>query len=120
MTPWPVIERRLEAAGAGDFVVALYNPVSGRRRHQLARAVEILSAHRPAETPVVLARNLGRPGEAVAVIDLAALTPDKVDMLTLVLVGSSETRRVAAGERLWVYTPRGYGAREDKTREASA
>jgi len=120
MTPWPVIERRLEAAGAGDFVVALYNPVSGRRRHQLARAVEIMSAHRPAETPVVLARNLGRPGEAVTVIDLKDLTPDEVDMLTLVLIGSSETRRVATGQGLWVYTPRGYGSRDDKPKEASA
>jgi cobalt-precorrin 5A hydrolase/precorrin-3B C17-methyltransferase len=96
MTPWPVIERRLEAAGAGDFVVALYNPVSGRRREQLARAVEILREHRPADTPVVLARNLGRPGEAVTVIDLQA------------------------GQGLWVYTPRGYGSREQKAQEASA
>ena len=120
MTPWPVIERRLEAAGAGDFVVALYNPVSGRRRAQLARAVEILREHRPADTPVVLARNLGRPGEAVTVIDLQDLTPDKVDMLTLVLIGSSETRRVATGQGLWVYTPRGYGSREQKAQEASA
>ena len=118
MTPWPVIERRLEAAGAGDFVVALYNPVSGRRRHQLTRAVEILSAHRPADTPVVLARNLGRPGEAVTVIELEALTPDGVDMLTIILIGSSETRRVTTGQGLWVYTPRGYGARADKAQEA--
>ena len=118
MTPWPVIERRLEAAGAGDFVVALYNPVSGRRRHQLTRAAEILGEHRPADTPVVLARNLGRPGEAVTVIDLAALTPDSVDMLTIILIGSSETRRVTTGQGLWVYTPRGYGARADKAQEA--
>ncbi len=119
MTPWPVIERRLEAAAAGDFVVALYNPVSGRRRHQLARAAEILGARRPASTPVVLARNLGRPGESVTVIDLAALTPERVDMLTLVLVGSSETRRVATGQGLWVYTPRGYRERNQNSREAS-
>ena len=118
LTPWPAIERRLEAAGAGDFVVALYNPVSGRRRHQLARAAQILGAHRPADTPVVLARNLGRPGEAVTVIDLAALTPERVDMLTLVLVGSSETRRVTTPQGLWVYTPRGYGSRDGKAKEA--
>lgn len=118
LTPWPVIERRLAAAGAGDFVVALYNPVSGRRRHQLTRAVEILREHRSADTPVVLARNLGRPGEAVTVIDLEALMPDKVDMLTLVLIGSSETRRVVTGQGLWVYTPRGYRAKQDKAREA--
>jgi len=112
LTPWAVIEKRLRAAAEGDFVVALYNPVSRRRTTQLVRAVEILRAQRPAETPVVLARNLGRGGEAVTVIDLAALTPEKVDMLTVVLVGSSETRRVAKGDgRAWVYTPRGYATK---------
>ena len=113
-----MIERRLQAAAEGDFVVALYNPVSKRRRHQLARAAEILGRRRPADTPVVLARNLGRPGERVEVIDLAELSPERVDMLTLVLVGSSETRRLVRGGGIWVYTPRGYGGRGDL--EASA
>ncbi len=109
LTPWDAIERRLKAAAEGDFVVAFYNPVSKRRTTQLARAVEILSAQRPAETPVVLGRNLGRPGESVTVLDLADLTPDKVDMLTVVLVGASTTRRVARADgTCWVYTPRGY------------
>lgn len=109
LTPWEAIEQRLKAAAEGDFVVAFYNPVSKRRTTQLARAVEILSAHRPADTPVVLGRNLGRPGEKVTVLDLAELTPDKVDMLTVVLVGASSTRRVARADgACWVYTPRGY------------
>ncbi len=109
LTPWEAIEQRLKAAAEGDFVVAFYNPVSKRRTTQLARAVEILSAHRPAETPVVLGRNLGRPGESVKVLDLADLTPDKVDMLTVVLVGASSSRRVQRADgSCWVYTPRGY------------
>ncbi len=113
MTPWPAIEKRLTAAAEGDFVVALYNPVSQRRRHQLERARDILLRHRPAGTPVVLARRLGRPGEEVTVVDLAALTPDQVDMLTLVLIGASTTRRVPRRDGgLWVYTPRGYDAGE--------
>ena len=113
MTPWPAIEKRLAAAAEGDFVVALYNPVSQRRRHQLERARDILLRHRPADTPVVLARRLGRPGEEVTVVDLAALTPDQVDMLTLVLIGASTTRRVPRRDGgLWVYTPRGYDAGE--------
>jgi cobalt-precorrin 5A hydrolase/precorrin-3B C17-methyltransferase len=122
LTPWAVIEKRLHAAAEGDFVVALYNPVSRRRTTQLTRAVEILSAKRPAETPVVLARNLGRDGEAVTVIDLAALTPEAVDMLTVVLVGSSETRRVArgGGGGAWVYTPRGYAAKAGKKNSEDA
>ncbi len=121
LTPWPVIERRIEAAAAGDFVIAFYNPVSRRRRQQLATAVEILRRHRPAETPVVLARNLGRPGESLSVMNLEALSPDKVDMLTVVLVGSGETRRVARGDGgAWVYTPRGYAAKAGKSSEDAA
>lgn len=109
LTPWEAIERRLKAAAEGDFVVAFYNPVSKRRTTQLARAVEILSAHRPADTPVVLGRNLGRAGETITVLELAELTPDKVDMLTVVLVGASTTRRVTRADGgCWVYTPRGY------------
>ncbi|MFQ5763530.1 MAG: precorrin-3B C(17)-methyltransferase [Rhodospirillales bacterium] len=111
MTPWPEIQRRLEAAAAGDFVVALYNPVSKRRRTQLARARDILLAARPPETPVVVARNLGREGETVEVMPLAELEPTHADMLTVVLVGSSRTRALetAAGPR--IYTPRGYGTK---------
>ena len=109
LTPWPVIAARLEAAAAGDFVVALYNPVSQRRSHQLGAARDILLGRRPPETPVVVARNLGRPGEAVSLTTLAALDPATVDMLSLVLIGSSATRVVARPDGgAWVYTPRGY------------
>ena len=109
MTPWPVIERRIEAAAAGDFVTAFYNPVSLRRRMQLPAARTILLRHRPPTTPVVLARNLGRDGEQVRVTDLASLHVDEVDMLTLVLVGSSQTVAMPRGDgRTAVYTPRGY------------
>ncbi|GAB4364669.1 MAG: precorrin-3B C(17)-methyltransferase [Kiloniellaceae bacterium] len=115
LTPWEAIERRLKAAAEGDFVIAFYNPVSKRRTRQLAAAVEILKGHRPAETPVVLARNLGREGETLTVVDLAELTPEMVDMLTVVLVGSSETRRVARSDGgAWVYTPRGYAGKAAK------
>ncbi len=121
LTPWPVIEQRLKAAAEGDFVVALYNPVSKRRSRQLAAAAGILRARRPGDTPVVLARNLGRLGEEVAVIALDDLTPEKVDMLTVVLVGSTATRRMARGDGgCWVYTPRGYAAKGGKSSEDAA
>lgn len=110
LTPWATIENRLEAAARGDFVVALYNPVSKRRREALPKARDILLGHRPGGTPVVLARNLGREGEAVRTVDLAALQVDDVDMLTVVIVGSSQTQRVGD----WVYTPRGYDAKEPR------
>ena len=108
LTPWAVIERRLRAAAEGDFVIAFYNPVSQRRRHQLEAARDILLAHRPADTPVALARNLGRDGETITLIRLADLRADHADMLTLVLVGSSQSRLTGHGRRQWLYTPRGY------------
>lgn len=110
LTPWPAIEQRLQAAAEADFVVALYNPVSKQRRHQLAAASDILLAHRPADTPVIIARNLARDGESVQVLPLAELTADGVDMLSLVVVGNSTSRAVRRGGGNWVYTPRGYGA----------
>ncbi len=111
LTPWPVIERRLRAAAEGDFVVALYNPVSQRRRRPFERAREILVAHRPPATPVVIGRNLGRPGEAVTVTTLDRVTASDIDMLSVVLIGSSETRVVERPEGRVVYTPRGYAAK---------
>jgi cobalt-precorrin 5A hydrolase/precorrin-3B C17-methyltransferase len=115
LTPWEAIEQRLLTAAAGDFVVAFYNPVSQRRRTQLAAAKEILLRHRPVDTPVVLARNLGRDGETVAVVTLSDLKVEDVDMLTLVIVGSSATRAVQRPDGgQWVYTPRGYARKMDQ------
>lgn len=109
LTQWDAIERRVRAAAEGDFVIAFYNPVSRRRTTQLAAARAILLDHRPAATPVVLARNLGRAEERVEVTTLDALDPAAVDMLTLVLVGASTSRAVPRGDGgRWVYTPRGY------------
>jgi cobalt-precorrin 5A hydrolase/precorrin-3B C17-methyltransferase len=113
LTPWPDIVRRVKAAAEGDFVIAFYNPVSKRRRTQLAHAKEVLLQHRPADTPVIVASNLGREGETLKVFPLVELEVNDVDMLTVVLVGSSQTRTVTTGDgRKWVYTPRGYAAKE--------
>lgn len=108
LTPWQSIEKRLKAAAEADFVVCFYNPVSQRRRDQLARARDILLTGRPPETPVILARQLGRPEEKVEVVTLGELTPDHADMLTMVVVGNSETRRLDLPSGTRVYTPRGY------------
>ena len=109
LTPWAQIERRLAAAARGDFVLALYNPRSERRTRQLEAARRILLRHRRPDTPVVLARNLGRPGEQVVLGTLGRFDAQAVDMLTLVLVGSRSTR-VLAGDPPRLYTPRGYRA----------
>lgn len=112
LTPWEAIKMRVKAAAEGDFVIAFYNPVSKRRRTQLAHAKDVLLQHRPADTPVILATDLGRPGEKVRIVPLSALEVDDVDMLTVVVVGSSETQTVQTGDgKTWVYTPRGYSAK---------
>ncbi|MDZ7823392.1 MAG: precorrin-3B C(17)-methyltransferase [Ahrensia sp.] len=113
LTPWADIQRRVRAAGDGDFVIAFYNPVSMKRRTQLAWARDELLNHRPASSPVVLATNLGRVGEKVRIVPLGELNVDDVDMLTVVVVGSSDSRSVTTGDgRTWVYTPRGYSGKE--------
>lgn len=109
LTSWTAIERRLQAAADGDFVVALYNPVSKARRTGFARALAILTASRPPTTPCVVARQLGRPDERLRVRPLGELGVDEVDMLTVVLIGSSQTRTWQdAYGRCRVFTPRGY------------
>ncbi|MBW8321015.1 MAG: precorrin-3B C(17)-methyltransferase [Rhizobium sp.] len=114
LTPWEHIQRRVKAAGEGDFVIAFYNPVSMKRRTQLAWARDKLLEYRPASTPVILATNLGRPGEHVRTVPLGSLNVDDVDMLTVVVVGSSESRTVTTGDgKTWVYTPRGYSGKAE-------
>jgi len=104
LTPWLVIERRTEAAAVGDFVVSLYNPRSKGRDWQLGKVKEILLQHRPPDTPVGVVRDAYRPTQSVTFTDLASLRPEDVDMLTIVTVGSSQTKLVAGR----MVTPRGY------------
>lgn len=111
LKPWEVIARRLDAAAAADFVLALYNPRSRHRPHQLADALAIVGRHRAPLTPVVVGRNVGRAGETVTVTTLSALDPDTVDMSTLVIIGSSATRRIERPSGPAVYTPRGAALR---------
>jgi cobalt-precorrin 5A hydrolase/precorrin-3B C17-methyltransferase len=119
LTPREAIIKRLYAAAEGDFVIAFYNPVSKRRRTLLAEAREILLKHRPAETPVLLASNLGRPEEKLTRRTLATLEVDEVDMLTVVLVGASQSKAFETGDKSagadgWrIYTPRGYAKKID-------
>jgi cobalt-precorrin 5A hydrolase / cobalt-factor III methyltransferase / precorrin-3B C17-methyltransferase len=117
LTPRGQIIDRVKAAAEGDFVIAFYNPVSKRRRTLLAEAREILLRLRPADTPVLLASNLGRSEEQLTLRTLETLDIEEVDMLTVVLVGSSTSRAfrcgdTAAGADGWrIYTPRGYAAK---------
>jgi cobalt-precorrin 5A hydrolase/precorrin-3B C17-methyltransferase len=103
-TPWPAIERRIRAAADGDFVVCFYNPRSADRHWQLRAALDILAERRPADTPVGAVRQASRTGQRVWCRPLAEFDPADVDMLTTVVVGSSQTTMV--GGRM--VTPRGY------------
>lgn len=109
LTPWPVIERRVEAAGAGDFVIALYNPQSKRRDWQLAATRDILLRHRSPETPVCLVKSAYRNRQNIVFSTLAEVCEHEVGMLTTILVGNSNTR-MAAGRMV---TPRGYTNKYD-------
>ncbi|MEO0370384.1 MAG: precorrin-3B C(17)-methyltransferase, partial [Pseudomonadota bacterium] len=113
LTPRDDIIRRLHAAAEGDFVIAFYNPVSKTRRTLLAKARDILLQHRPGDTPVMLATSLGRPEEHLRYRRLDALEVDEVDMLTVVLIGSSNSRLAALGEGPRMFTPRGYARKID-------
>jgi cobalt-precorrin 5A hydrolase/precorrin-3B C17-methyltransferase len=113
LKPWATIEQRLTAAMQADFVLALYNPVSTQRTWQLQKAKEIMLQWRSPETPVIIARNLGRAGEDVTIKPLEQLTAGDADMRTILLVGSPQTRIVQRSDgKLWVYTPRRLAASE--------
>lgn len=104
LTPWELIEQRVEAAAGADFVIVLYNPKSKRRTDQLARALTIIGSHRDGSIPVGIVRRAYRPDQEVRVRRLDEVNPDEVDMTTICLVGNSRTEQL--GE--WMVTPRGY------------
>jgi precorrin-3B C17-methyltransferase len=104
---WETIERRLQAAAKGDFVIALYNPASRARPHQLGRAFELLRATKSPETIVLFVRNAATRDASVVTTVLAEADPALADMRTLVIIGAAATRLVSRnGLRPWVYTPR--------------
>ncbi|RZM78786.1 precorrin-3B C(17)-methyltransferase [Leptolyngbya iicbica] len=104
LTPWPVIEKRLAAAAAADFVIALYNPKSQKRTEQIAIAQQLILQHRSAETPAALVRSAYRPDESIIVTTLGDLLDHPIDMLTTVIIGNRSTQLYANQ----LITPRGY------------
>jgi precorrin-3B C17-methyltransferase len=106
LTPWEIIVQRIEAAARADFVLALYNPASSRRVTRLDHAFGVIRRFRTAETPVAFVRDAGRSGETVGIASLGTARGRQADMHTVVIVGSSQTRRLGAAALL--LTPRGY------------
>lgn len=104
LTPWELIARRIDAAGMADFVIALYNPRSGRRTRQIVEAQRILLQHRSPNTPVGIVKSAFREREHVVVTTLAQMLEHDIGMLTTVIIGNSSTF-VYDGKMI---TPRGY------------
>jgi len=104
MTPWEVIEKRIEAAGQADFVLAIYNPKSKKRTTQIVRAQEILLTHRAPETPVGIVQGASRENQSVVLTTLGEMLHQEIGMQTTVLIGNSQT--FIWNERM--VTPRGY------------
>lgn len=104
LTPWEVIKKRLHAAAEADFITTLYNPRSSRRKKQLREAREIFLQHQKADLPVGIVRSVGRDGEEVMITTLEEMPLEKVDMLTTVIIGNSQSY-ISGGK---IITPRGY------------
>ena len=97
LKPWAVIEHRLRALARADLVITVYNPASRSRVTQVKEAKEILLDHRPADTPVIIGRDVGRAGEELVTTTLGELDPDQIDMRCLLIIGASGTRVGPAG-----------------------
>ena len=109
LTPWPVIARRLDAVAAADFVVALYNPKSGRRTQQIVQAQQLFLRHRRPDTPVAVVKSAYRRRERIEFTTLDKMSDCDIGMLTTVLIGNSHTF-VRHG---LMVTPRGYANKYD-------
>ncbi len=109
LTPWEIIEKRIRCAAEGDFVIALYNPKSKKRIEQILIAKEIIKEFRPGNTPVGIVTNGFREGQSIAISDLNHFTDEEINMLSIVIVGNSQTLR--RDNKL--ITPRGYHSKYD-------
>ncbi|BDG61555.1 precorrin-3B C(17)-methyltransferase [Caldinitratiruptor microaerophilus] len=109
LTPWDVILRRLDAAASADFVIALYNPASGRRQRQVVEAVEVIGRYRSPTTPCALVKSAYRERQSVVLTDLAHVLDHEIGMLTTILIGNSNTYTYKG----YMITPRGYHNKYD-------
>ena len=111
LTPWEMIEKRLEAAASADFVMVIFNPKSKKRNWQLNKAQAIALKHRSGDTPVGIVKSAMRDGQEVTLVPLKDLHEADVDMLTTVFIGNSASE----GYLDFMFTPRGYGKKYDLT-----
>jgi precorrin-3B C17-methyltransferase len=91
LTPWEIIEKRLNLAAEGDFITVLYNPKSTQRIWQIEKAREAFLNHKPPETPVGIVRNARREGETITITTLGKMLEHHIDMTTILIIGNSDT-----------------------------
>jgi len=104
LTPWELIERRLEAAASADFVIVIYNPKSKGRQDHIKKARDIILKHRSPDTPVGIVKGATRENETVAITDLQNMFDSEIDMQSTVIIGNSNTFTWEGR----MVTPRGY------------
>ena len=109
MTPWEIIEKRIELAASADFVICIYNPRSKKRIRHIDKARDIILKYRKPDTPVGIVRNGGRHDESAVVTSLDMMLENKIDMFTVLIAGNSST--YIENDR--IITPRGYRINED-------
>jgi precorrin-3B C17-methyltransferase len=104
LTPWEIIEKRLEAAARADFVIILYNPKSKKRNWQFGKARDIILRHRDKNTPVGIVSRAMREAQHIEIVTLDDMHTAEVDMQTTVFIGSSTSSKYLD----FMFTPRGY------------
>ena len=109
LTPWELIRKRVDMAGQGDFVIAIYNPKSKKRVQNIEEVREILLKYRDPKTPVGIVTAATRPDEKKVLSTLDAFTKEDINMFSLVVIGNSQTY-IKEG---YMITPRGYGNKEE-------
>ncbi|WP_323010853.1 precorrin-3B C(17)-methyltransferase [Paracoccus sp. (in: a-proteobacteria)] len=113
LKPWALVAKRLTAALEADFAIALYNPISKARPHQLDLAFDIARTIRAPQTPVLLARAVGRPDESLRIVALENMRGEMADMSTIVIIGASTTRMIPRADGdTYLYTPRSHAGLE--------
>ena len=113
LTPWELIEKRLEAAASADFVIVIYNPKSKGRKEHINKARDIILKHRPGQTPVGIVKAATRDNEKIIITDLKNMLNKEIDMQSTVIIGNSQTFE-------WenrIITPRGYGSKYKLTND---
>ena len=104
LTPWELIKKRVEGALLGDFVIAIFNPQSTERNWQLKSTIDLCLRSRPGETPVLIARQVGRENQSKKFLTLNNIPFKEIDMLSIIIIGNSQTTLV---DEIFL-TPRGY------------